>query len=55
MSMIFDLLPPLTIIIVAFACGYALREYIARRRRDAERKKSMKNILSSDHRNADCY
>jgi hypothetical protein len=39
MSMIFDLLPLLAIILVSFACGYALREHIARRRRDAARKK----------------
>jgi hypothetical protein len=37
--MIFALLPVLTIIIAAFACGYALREYMARRRNAAARKK----------------
>ena len=39
MSMIFDLIPLLAIIIASFACGYALREYIARRRHHTARKK----------------
>jgi hypothetical protein len=36
--MISGLLPLLIIIVVAFACGYGLREYISQRRRDAARK-----------------
>jgi hypothetical protein len=37
--MIFDLLPVMSVLLVGFACGYAVREYISRRRRAANRKR----------------
>jgi len=37
--MLSALLPLLTIVFVSFACGYGVREFIARRRRAAARKK----------------
>jgi hypothetical protein len=37
--MLSALLPLLTIVFVSFACGYGVRELIARRRRAAARKK----------------
>ena len=38
MQLIIQIAPLLILLVVAFGCGYGVREYIARRRRAAARK-----------------
>ena len=39
MQLIVQIAPLLVLLVVAFGCGYGVREYIARRKRAAARKK----------------
>ena len=45
----------LILFVVGFVCGYGVRGFIARRRRQAARKYSTKNILSSGRRDGALY